>query len=155
MARAGYDLERLWSAEPGQSLLVELDHAVIRAPDDQERRRIDTIENGFCEIWPPAPGYDGPDTPAEPRGRDESRRGAGACAEQSEPHLMKLRVPIEWGADLAIQAFNGTSSSIAVTALQGFITGGSCPAEGGSVVEIGKLPVPRIKHAYPVKTHTH
>ena len=95
MARAGHDLERLWSAEPGQSLLVEFDHAVIRAPDDQERRRVDTIENGFCEIWPPAPRYDGPDTPAEPRGRDESRRGAGACAEQSERHLMKLRVRIE------------------------------------------------------------
>jgi hypothetical protein len=51
----------------------------------------------------------------------------------------------EFVIEVQIQAFNGTRSSIAVTALQGFITGGSCPAEGGSVVEIGKLPVPRIK----------
>src|SRR5271166_656603 len=95
MARAGYDFERLWSAESRQSLMVEFDHAVIRAPDDEERRRVDTIENRLRQIRPPAPRYDGPDTPAEFRGRDQSRGGAGARAEQSERHLMKLRVLIE------------------------------------------------------------
>src|SRR5271166_7032429 len=95
MARAGYDFERLWSAESRQSLMVEFDHAVIRAPDDEERRRVDTIENRLRQIRPPAPRYDGPDTPAELRGRDQSRGGTGARAEQSERHLMKLRVPIE------------------------------------------------------------
>ena len=39
MARARHNLERLWSAQPDQGLLIEFDHAVIRAPDDQERRR--------------------------------------------------------------------------------------------------------------------
>ena len=95
MARPGNDLERLRSTKPGQSLLVEFDHAVIRAPDDQQRRRDDTIENGKRQIRPPAPGYDGPDARAELRGGDQRRCGAGACAEQPERHAMQHRVPIE------------------------------------------------------------
>ena len=51
--------DRILALKP---LLVEFDHAVIRAPDDQQRRRLDTIENGKRR---PAPGYDGPDPRAE------------------------------------------------------------------------------------------
>ncbi len=76
MARAGHNLERLWSAQPDQSLLIEFDHAVIRAPDDQERRRFDSIKDGACEIRPSAPRYDGADAPAELRSCDERRSGA-------------------------------------------------------------------------------
>jgi len=76
-------------------LLIEFDHAVIRAPDDQERRRFDAIKDGACEIRPSAPGYDGADAPAELRSCDERSSGAGARAEQSERHATELPVLVE------------------------------------------------------------
>ncbi len=54
----------------------------------------------------------------------------------------------EFFMEVHIQAFNGTRTSIAVTGMQGSITVGSSPAKGGSVAEVGKLPVPGLGKRY-------
>jgi hypothetical protein len=57
---------------------------VVRAPDDEERRRPHARQRGAGEVRPPAPGDDGADVGGTGGGGDEGGGGAGAGAEEAD-----------------------------------------------------------------------
>ncbi|VFU16561.1 protein of unknown function (plasmid) [Methylocella tundrae] len=64
--------------------MIQFENDIIIASNDQQCRRAHQFERGVSKIGAPAPRYDGLDPVAEPRGRDESRGGSGAGAEQAK-----------------------------------------------------------------------
>ncbi len=81
MARTRNDLQCLRTLQARESLLVELDDAMVEPAHDQEGRRANPVQHVAGKIRAPAARDDGADPIVKPCGGDESRRGAGACPE--------------------------------------------------------------------------
>jgi hypothetical protein len=60
-----------------------------------------------------------------------------ASVQVSVTHL-----PTEFFTEVSVRAFNGTGAPISIRGAQGTIVVSSSPKEGGSVIEIGRLPTP-------------
>ena len=92
MGCAGNDLHLLFAPESRERLLVEVDHDVIFAANDEQSGGLNRWQGFTGEIGPPAARDNGFDLFAELRGCDERSRGAGACAKETQVKILRFVV---------------------------------------------------------------
>jgi len=84
MAGVGNDLQGVSPSQSRQRLLVEFDDPDICAVDNEEGRRLNSVEKIAGEVRTPTARNDRADAMREVRGRNERSRCSRAGAEQSE-----------------------------------------------------------------------
>ena len=95
MGCARHDLDRLRRLQARKGLLVEFDHAVIEAADNQQGRRAHIVERRIGEIGTAATRHHRANAGAQLRRSDQRRRRSGAGSEQAERQAGKLRLPVD------------------------------------------------------------
>ena len=91
----GYDLDRLRCGQARKGLLVEFDHAVIKAADDQQSRCGHTLKRSTREIRPASAGDDRANTRAELCRGDQGCRRSRARSEQAKRQAGELRIVVD------------------------------------------------------------
>ncbi len=104
MAGVGNNLQGVSPSQSRQRLLVEFDDPDICAADNEEGRRLNSVEKIAGEVRTPPARNDRADAMREVRGRNERSRRSRAGAEQSE------RKPREMG--LLVQPVDGVDKSV-------------------------------------------
>ena len=84
VAGARNDHKPLLTGESRQRLTIEINHDVIRAADDQQRRRLYFRQNSGRKIRPAAARHDGGYVPSRSSSRDQGGRRPGACPETAD-----------------------------------------------------------------------
>src|SRR5512133_3160734 len=86
------DLPAPLASEARQGLLIEFDHTVIRAADDQKRRDFDKRQYVAGKIRSPATGNHRANAITESARRHQSRRRTCARPEQSDRKRIDVRL---------------------------------------------------------------
>src|SRR5262245_42088056 len=95
VAGAGNDSQLLRARELLEGLAVEVEHDVILAADDQERRRPDLAKGVSGQIGPAAAGDDGVHHLRMKRRGDQGRAASGAGAEEAQLERPGRRLALE------------------------------------------------------------
>src|SRR5215468_626434 len=90
MRRARNDPQLFFAAQPRVSVLIQFDHRLVMAADNQQRRRFDQSQRVAGQVRPPAARNDRADLLAQSGGGHQGRRRARARSEIADPQIPRL-----------------------------------------------------------------